>query len=135
MLPLAPTEWFIMYCIWDLGPSEAKEVSEQLVSYDRNFSPKTTSIFLARLVEKGYLSFRLGTVERSGRRPHVYFPVVTYEAAMRRMVEKILDEYQLDPEEFNDAWVAFMEERKATRVSDRRKMAIKKVLGHSLTSK
>src|SRR5258708_5556148 len=102
MLPLAPTEWFVMHCVWDLGPSESNEVSQRLEShYGINYGPKTASIFLARLVDKGYLGFRLGKAERGGRRPHVYFPVVTYEAAMRRMIEKILNEYNFDPEEFD----------------------------------
>jgi predicted transcriptional regulator len=126
MLPLAPTEWFVMYCIWDLGPSEAKEVSQQLLTYGREFGPKTTSIFLARLVDKGYLGFRLGEVSRSGRRPHVYFPIVTYEAAMRRMVEKILNEYNFDPEEFDEAWVPYIADYRATKARPRRRAAEKK---------
>ena len=120
MLPLAPTEWFVMHCIWDLGPTEASEVAQRLVSYGRDYGPKTTSIFLGRLVEKGYLGFRLGEVPRSGRRPHVYFPVVTYEAAMRRMLEKILDEYNFDPEEFDEAWTSYISEYRAAKARPRR---------------
>ena len=114
MEPLSPTEWLVMRCIWDLGPSEPNAVSHRLeATYGREYGPKTASVLLGRLVSKGYLSFRLGIVPRSGRRPHVYFPLVPLEAALQGLVEKFLGDYRLDPEEFDRAWEEFIDETRA----------------------
>jgi predicted transcriptional regulator len=93
MVPLAPTEWLLMRCVWDLGEANPLEVAEHLTHrYCRDFEAKTVGILLARLVRKGYLRFTPGLVVR-GRPPHVYSPLVTPEAAMRRQVEQFLEDH------------------------------------------
>ena len=99
LFPLAPTEWVLMRCVWDLGTANAAQVSVHLREhYGReDLRSGTVGILLARLVEKGYLSYRLGLVPRSGgRAPHLYSPRVSFEAALRLVVERFLDDHRID---------------------------------------
>ena len=100
LLPLAPTEWLLMRCVWDLGTANALQVSEHLREhYGRSHEPSTVGILLSRLVGKGYLSRRLvlGLVGR-GRPPLVYDPAIPFETGFRAQVERFLNEYQVDAE-------------------------------------
>lgn len=98
---IAPSEFALMRCIWDLGAANAQQVSEHLTKYyaHRNhpLPPSTVGILLARLVRKGYLRSSPGLVGR-GRPPHVYTPIVTWEDAFRLQVERFLDDYKVDAE-------------------------------------
>lgn len=83
-----------MSAVWELGTADAKEVSALLQRrHGRAYPPKTAGIFLARLVEKGFLR-RAATVQaRPGRPAHVYFPSVERADALRRQIQKFLADY------------------------------------------
>jgi predicted transcriptional regulator len=102
MVPLGPTEWLLMRCIWDLGAANPSEVSEHVKRrYGRpGLLPSTVGILLARLVEKGYLRSSRGPVQivGRGRPPHVYTPAIPFDTALRVQVERFLDEHQLGAE-------------------------------------
>jgi predicted transcriptional regulator len=90
-----------MRCVWDLGTANAAQVSVHLRErYGReDLSPRTVGIFLARLVEKGYLGYRLGLVPPGGgRAPHLYSPRVCFETALRLAVDRFLADYRIDGE-------------------------------------
>lgn len=94
--PLAPTEWHILGCVYDLGSANPLQVSEQLrVKNLRFFSPSTCNVFLGRVAAKGYLSVESERQAR-GRPLHIYTPTVPWEVAMRRFFESFIEDYRVD---------------------------------------
>src|SRR5215210_6329597 len=98
LVPLSPTEWRLMRCVWDLGEATPPQVADHLRTKLREeLSPKTVGIFLARLEEKGYLrSFPGPTSAVRGRPAHVYTPLVTHEDSLRHQLQKFLDDHLVD---------------------------------------
>ena len=112
---LAPMEWLIMTCVWDLGSANAREVSEQLqVRKQRALAPKTTGILLARLVEKGYLA---ASAERQlrGRALHNYTPLVPRQTALGWQLERFMNDHLLGDEDL-ELVDLFLEARRAGKV-------------------
>jgi predicted transcriptional regulator len=96
LLPLTPTEWRLMRCVWDLRAANPPQIAGHLRSaFGEEVGPKTVGIFLARLAKKGYLRSAPGTAVR-GRPPHIYFPLVDYEDALRQQLEKFLEDHLID---------------------------------------
>lgn len=103
MTPLHPTEWLLMRAVWDLGPSDPITVSEHVrARYGRSYDPKTTGVLLSRLVVKGYLQVTPMSIPR-GRPRHVYSSLVTFEDALRPIIESFLDNYKIDAEALDKA--------------------------------
>lgn len=102
LLPLSPTEWRLMRCIWDLQEANPPQVAEYLCTkLGEELSPKTVGIFLARLEEKGYLRSTPGpALAGRGRPPHIYAPLVTHDAALRRQFNKFLSDHLIDEDTF-----------------------------------
>ena len=101
LLPLSATEWRLMVCIWELRAATPPQVSECLrTKLGEELSPKTAGIFLARLEEKGYLRSAPGpALAVRGRPPHVYSPLVAREDALRRQLQKFLDDHLVEQED------------------------------------
>src|SRR5215210_873609 len=100
LIPLSPTEWRLMRCVWDLREATPPQVADHLrTKLGEELSPKTVGIFLARLEEKGYLRSSPGPASAvRGRPAHVYSPLVLLEDSLRRQVQKFLDEHRVDKE-------------------------------------
>ena len=110
--PLAYLEWHVLECLYDLGSGDAVDVADELRRRKlRVYHPSTTGIFLARVAEKGYLSF---TVERQrrGRPRHTYRPAVPREAAIRRLLQHLLDLHALKVEDVQQV-IPLLEDGKA----------------------
>src|SRR5262245_57653316 len=101
LLPLSPTEWRLMACIWELRAATAPQVAEHLrTKLGEEFSAKTVGIFLARLEEKGYLRSASGpALAVRGRPPHVYSPLEAREAALQRQLRKFLEDHLIEQED------------------------------------
>lgn len=101
LLPLSPTEWRLMACIWDLQAATPPQVAERLrTKLGEEVTPKTAGIFLARLEEKGYLRSAPGpTLAVRGRPAHLYSPLVTRQDALRRQLLKFLDDHLIEDED------------------------------------
>jgi predicted transcriptional regulator len=95
---LSPTEWRLMRCVWDLHEANPSQVADYLQNeLGEELSAKTVGIFLGRLEEKGYLRSFLGPAPVGrGRPPHVYSPLISYDAALRRQFQKFLDDHLVD---------------------------------------
>jgi predicted transcriptional regulator len=98
LVPLSPTEWRLMRCVWDLRQATPPQVADHLrTKLGEELSPKTVGIFLARLEEKGYLRSSPGpTSAVRGRPAHVYSPSVAHEDSLRRQLQKFLDDHLID---------------------------------------
>ncbi len=103
LLPLSVTEWRLMYCVWELGAATPPQVAEHLrTRLGEEVSPKTSGIFLARLEEKGYLRSAPGpSLSLRGRPPHVYSPLVSREEALRRQLQKFLDDHLIEEKDIS----------------------------------
>jgi len=100
LLPLSPTEWRLMRCVWDLRTANPLQVVGHLLRvFGVKISPKAAGIFLARLEEKGYLCSAPGpAVALRGRPPHIYFPLVTHQDALQWQLQKFLADHLIDEE-------------------------------------
>ncbi len=100
-LPLSPTEWRLMACIWELQAATPPQVAEHLrTKLGEEISAKTAGIFLARLEEKGYLqSVPSPALAMRGRPPHVYSPLITREDALQHQLLKFLADHLIDDED------------------------------------
>jgi len=87
---LPPSEWRVMYLIWQHGPLTVAEAH----SMSADHSLTTVATFLKRLVAKGYLSTVL---ERSspagGRPPERFYPRVDYAMGLELAVREFLADY------------------------------------------
>lgn len=99
--PLSATEWRLMACIWELQAATPPQVAEHLrTRLGEEVTAKTAGIFLARLEEKGYLRSAPGpALAVRGRPPHVYSPLVTREDALRRQLQKFLEDHLIEDED------------------------------------
>lgn len=114
--PLAPSEWLLMSCVWELGLANALEVSEMLrTSREGGLSPKTTGILLARIAEKGYLSITAVPRIGGGRPIYSYTPVVSRETALRRQIDRFFEVFRLDDADL-DLMSSIIEERRGAKV-------------------
>ena len=97
--PLAPGEWHVLACVYELGSANPKQVSEQLRRKNReDLSPKTCGIYLARVALKGYLSADPEHRPQRGRPLNTYRPAVGKQTALGVQVERFLANYILDAE-------------------------------------
>jgi len=103
LLPLSATEWRLMFCVWELRAATPPQVAEHLrTQLGEKVSPKTAGIFLARLEEKGYLRSAPGPSQAvRGRPPHVYSPLVSREDALRRQLQKFLDDHLIEEKDIS----------------------------------
>jgi predicted transcriptional regulator len=98
---LSPTEWQIMSAVWELGKADASEVSALLQRrYGRACPPKTAGIFLARLVQRGFLRHTTIKPVRPGRPAHIYSPSIARQDALRRQIQKFLEDYGFEAADF-----------------------------------
>lgn len=116
-LLLAPLEWRIMKCVWDLGSADPIEITKHLrTSYQsEDYSPKTIGVVLLRLLHKGYVEFTAQPAGR-GRPRHVYTPLVTKTSVLRMHFDKFLDDYLLDEDDFEALEVYLAERRQPRRI-------------------
>ncbi|HEX4965105.1 MAG TPA: BlaI/MecI/CopY family transcriptional regulator [Thermoanaerobaculia bacterium] len=108
-------DWLLLSCIWDLRSANPIEVSEHLRSrYQRDLSPKTVGILLARLVEKGFLRSVTGPTPPRGRPALVYLPLVSRRDALRRQFRHFVETHWITEED-----LAYLE----ALIEERRKQA------------
>ena len=114
-LLLAPLEWRIMKCVWDLGAADPIEITKHLRTNYRteDYNPKTIGVVLLRLLHKGYVQFTAQAAGR-GRPRHVYTPLVTKASVLRMHFDRFLDDYLLDQEDI-EALEAYLSERRRPR--------------------
>jgi len=115
--PLSPSEWRLMRCIWEHGPSTPSQVAEYL---GLGLHPKSAGILLARLVSKGFLEFRRAHIPVPGRplqksplrgRPtHVYSALVTFEDSLRAQLQSFLEAHEVDAESCRGVLAEFLTE-------------------------
>lgn len=82
---ISETEWELMRIIWAQHPITAAEIIAALSKADSSWHPKTARTLLARLVEKGALSY-----SAQGRTYH-YAPLVTEEECVAAASGSFLD--------------------------------------------
>ena len=84
---LSECEELILRTIWkNKEPLTMQEITEKVnQQYKRNWQAKTVSVFLHRIVQKGYL-----TAERKGR-TFYYHPLVAEEVYRQQVISKCVD--------------------------------------------
>ncbi len=83
---LSDGEQDALRALWELGPSQVRDVMDWLGSRDRDWAYTTTKTILDRLESKGYA--RRDRTESA----HVYHATVTRDEVARRRVADVRDE-------------------------------------------
>lgn len=94
---LAPSEWQIFHAIAKHGDQiTLRELGTRLANLDPGFSLAYSSLhtLVNRLIEKGYVESR--STGSGVTNTRLYWPVVPYEAALERHVERFLDQFVFD---------------------------------------
>ena len=84
--PLSDAERDALRALWDLGPSQVRDVQGWLTSRERDWAYTTAKTILDRLEAKGYA--RRDRTESA----HVYHATVTRDDLARRRVDEMRDE-------------------------------------------
>lgn len=80
---ISETEWEIMRIVWSRHPLKAADIIAELTARDASWHPKTARTLLARLVEKGALSYT------ENGRSYLYAPLITEEQASGSFLDRI----------------------------------------------
>lgn len=87
---LPPSEWRIMYLLWQHGPLTVVETQK----FSPEHSITTIATFLKRLAAKGYLTTTLEpSSPAGGRPPERFYPSVDYSAGLEVVVQQFLADY------------------------------------------
>jgi Penicillinase repressor len=82
---LPPSEWRIMYLLWQHGPLTVLETQK----FSPEHSVTTIATFLKRLAAKGYLTTTLEpSSPAGGRPPERFYPTVDYSAGLDVVVQQ-----------------------------------------------
>jgi len=115
LVPLAPGEWALLACVWDLGYANAIEVCAKLQERGlRDFGPSTTGVLLARIARKGYLEVETKRQSR-GRPLHYYRPLVSRETALEWQLERFFRDHLLTDDDV-EILSTFLARRRAKTV-------------------
>jgi predicted transcriptional regulator len=88
---VAPTEWRVLYCLYQRGRATVKEIGQDLSSVGFPASSYSTlQTFVQRLIRKGYVRAEPNTTSET---TYIYTPIVPYELALRREVQRFFDNY------------------------------------------
>ncbi|MDA1049937.1 MAG: BlaI/MecI/CopY family transcriptional regulator [Planctomycetota bacterium] len=84
--PIQPTEVELqmLRILWELGPSPVREIHARL-NADKGTNYSTTVKMLSVMLEKGLVK------RNEEASPHIYRPVLTREAAGRRMLSDLIE--------------------------------------------
>jgi hypothetical protein len=87
---LPPSEWRIMYLLWQHGPLTVLETQK----FSPEHSVTTIATFLKRLAAKGYLTTTLEpSSPAGGRPPERFYPSVDYSTGLEAVVQQFLSDY------------------------------------------
>lgn len=81
---ISDAEWRVMRIVWDHAPITGSDVAARLAS-ETDWSPRTVKTMLARLVDKGALTF-----SEDGNR-YLYRPAVSRDACVHDASRSFLD--------------------------------------------
>lgn len=82
---ISETEWEVLRAIWTGHPVSAAEIISRLSATDPSWHPKTARTLIARLVEKGALTYDVDG------RTFLYRPLVTEEQCVAQASNSFLD--------------------------------------------
>lgn len=87
---LPPSEFRIFAVLCKRHPLTIREIGQELARRDPDFRQGYTTLatLLQRLVKKGYV-----VQESSGSAPYLFRPRVPFDAALRRHIERFLDDF------------------------------------------
>jgi predicted transcriptional regulator len=95
---LPPFEWSVMRAVWHLAtetqPTTAAEVRDWLAANGKDRAIATVTTILGRLDARSLL--RTESVRLAARGKLLYYPLLPYEAGIRRQIEGLVDAYGFD---------------------------------------
>lgn len=98
---LSLTEWLLMSAVWELGSADASTISQMLGrKFKRVYSPKTTSIMLSRLADKGLLQSNQVVSSGPGRPAHLYSPTLPRDLAVRGQFKRFLRDHLIEKSDY-----------------------------------
>lgn len=90
---LAPSEFRVMLSLWRRQKATVTEVGDDLERGGQHLSYTTILTLLQRLRAKGFVEAERVSASTTA---YNYSPTVTFDAAVRRVIERFLREYQFD---------------------------------------